>query len=179
MDNVSHSLMGLALSRAGLNRLTPRATALLLLSANMPDMDIVALAKGQLTYLEIHRGPTHCLLAVPVLAVECVLIVAAFCRMRLPWFKAWMVCCIGVLSHLLLDLTNNYGIRLGLPFSLQWFHLDLNSLTDWPIVAALSLAAIWPWLSGLVSGEIGETKKSNGQGIAIAMLFLAIRSRTR
>lgn len=176
MDNVSHSLMGLALSRAGLNRLTPRATALLLLSANMPDIDIVSLAKSQLTYLEIHRGPTHSLLAVPVLAVECMLIVAAFFRTRLPWFKAWLVCCIGVLSHLLLDLTNNYGIRLGLPFSLQWFHLDLNSLTDGPIVAALGLAAIWPWLSGLVSGEIGETKKTKGQGqgIAIAMLLLCL-----
>jgi inner membrane protein len=172
MDNVSHSLMGLALSRAGLNRLTPRATVLLLLSANFPDIDFVTVAKNQLAYLEIHRGPTHALLAVPILALEVVVIVAAIFRQKLPWFQAWLVCCIGVLSHLLLDLTNNYGIRLLLPFSLQWFHLDLNSLTDGPILAALALAAIWPWLSGLVSGEIGEAKRSTGQGIAIAMLFL-------
>lgn len=174
MDNISHSLMGLALSRAGLNRLTPRATALLLLSANIPDIDIVSLAKGQLTYLEMHRGPTHAMLAVPILAIECMLIVAAFSRKRLPWFKAWVVCCVGVLGHLLLDLTNNYGVRLWLPFSQQWFHLDLNSLTDGPILAALALAALWPWLSGLVSGEIGEAKKSTGQGIAIAMLLLCV-----
>ena len=174
MDNVSHSLMGLALSRAGLNRLTPRATLLLLLSANIPDIDIAALAKSQLAYLEVHRGPTHSLIAVPVLALECVVIVAALFRKRLPWFQAWVVCIIGVLSHLLLDWTNNYGIRLFIPFSMRWFHLDLNSLTDGPIVAALGLAAIWPWLSGLVSGEIGDKKKSTGQGIAIAMLLLCL-----
>jgi inner membrane protein len=172
MDNVSHSLMGLALSRAGLNRLTPRATILLLLSANISDIDFVTLAKSQLAYLEIHRGPTHALLAVPILALEVVVIVAALFRQKLPWFQAWLVCCIGVLSHLLLDLTNNYGVRLLIPFSMQWFHLDLNSLTDGPILAALALAAIWPWLSGLVSGEIGEAKRSTGQAIAIAMLLL-------
>ena len=174
MDNVSHSLMGLALSRAGLNRVTPRATLLLLLSANIPDIDIVMLAKSQLAYLESHRGPTHALLAVPILALACVLIVAAIFRHKLPWFQAWVVCCIGVLSHLLLDWTNNYGIRPFVPFSMQWFHLDLNSLTDGPILAALFLAAIWPWLSGLVSGEIGEAKKSTGQGIAIAALLFCV-----
>jgi inner membrane protein len=174
MDNLSHSLTGLALSRAGLNRITPRATLLLLLSANIPDIDIVALAKSQLTYLEVHRGPTHSLLAVPVLALGCVLLVAAIYRQRLPWFRAWVVCVIGVLSHLLLDWTNNYGIRPFIPYSMQWFHLDLNSLTDGPMLAALGLAAVWPWLSGLVSSEIGEAKKSTGQGIAIAILLLCV-----
>ena len=142
MDNISHSLTGLALSRAGLNRFTPHAALLLLLSANMPDIDIFALAKGPLAYLEVHRGPTHCLLAIPILALECVLLVAAFYRQRLPWFQAWVVCSIGVASHLLLDWTNSYGIRPFLPFSMQWFYLDLNSLTDGPFVAALFLAAI-------------------------------------
>jgi inner membrane protein len=174
MDNLSHSLTGLALARAGLNRISPRATFLLILSANIPDGDIVALAKSQFAYLTVHRGPTHSLLAVPILALECVFIVAALCRQRLPWFRAWCVCCIGVLSHLLLDWTNNYGIRPFVPFSMKWFHLDLNSLTDGPILAALALAAVWPLLSRLVGGEIGERKKSMGQGIAIAILLLCI-----
>ena len=174
MDNLSHSLTGLAFARAGLNRITPRATFLLILSANIPDSDIAALAKSQFAYLVVHRGPTHSLLAVPILALECVLIVAALCRQRLPWFRAWLVCCVGVLSHLLLDWTNIYGIRPFLPFSMQWFHLDLNSLTDGPILVALALAAVWPYLSRLVSGEIGDGRKSTGQGIAIATLLCCV-----
>jgi inner membrane protein len=174
MDNLSHSLFGLALARAGINRLTPRATLLLVVSANMPDIDFAAIVRSQLTYLEVHRGPTHSLLGVPVLALECVLLAAAIGRRRLPWFVAWLVSCVGILSHLLLDWTNTYGIRPLIPFSMQWFHLDLNSLTDFPIVAALAFAAIWPYLSGLVSGEIGERKKSTGQGIAIAVLLFCV-----
>jgi inner membrane protein len=172
MDNLSHSLAGLALARAGLNRLTPHATLLLLLSANIPDIDIVALAKSQLSYLEVHRGPTHSLVAVPILAIECVIIVAAIFRCRLPWAQAWLVCCIGVLSHLMLDWTNNYGIRPLIPFSFEWFHLDINALTDGPILVVLGFAAVWPWLSRLVGGEIGDAKKSTGQGIAIVALLL-------
>jgi hypothetical protein len=43
--------VGLALSRAGLNRLTPQATAILLLAANAPDIDVVSAAGGSLAYL--------------------------------------------------------------------------------------------------------------------------------
>ncbi len=172
MDNLSHSLTGLVLGRAGLDRLTPRAPLLLILSANMPDIDIVALGKSQFAYLEVHRGVTHSFAAIPLLALECVIIVAAIYRQRLPWFQAWLVCCFGVFSHLLLDWTNSYGIRPLMPFSVQWFHLDINALTDGPILAALGLAAVWPWLSGLVSGEIGDARKSSGQGIAIMVLLV-------
>jgi inner membrane protein len=172
MDNLSHSLTGLAMARAGLNRLTPRATLLLLLSANIPDIDIAALGKSQFAYLEAHRGLTHSLVALPILAALCVALTAAIYRQRLPWFQAWLAAAIGVASHLLLDLTNSYGIRLLTPFSRQWFHLDINALTDGPILAALAVAAVWPWLSSLVSGEIGEARKSTGQGIAVAVLLL-------
>jgi inner membrane protein len=172
MDNLSHSLTGLVLARAGLNRITPRAMLLLILSANIPDSDILALGKSQLAYLEVHRGPTHSFVAIPILAIECVIIVAAIYRQRLPWIRAWFVCCIGIASHLLLDWTNSYGIRPLFPFSIQWFHLDINSLTDGPILVALGLAAGWPWLSGLVSGEIGDAQKSTGRGIAVMILLL-------
>ena len=100
MDNVTHSLTGLALARAGLDRFSPRATLLLLLSANAPDCDIVALARGQLAYLEAHRGYTHSLLFLPVLALVCVLVTAAVYREKLPWVRAWALCVIGLSSHL-------------------------------------------------------------------------------
>jgi inner membrane protein len=174
MDNLSHSLTGLALARAGLSRITPRASLLLVLSANLPDIDVVTLFKSQFAYLQAHRGLTHSLLAIPFLAIASVLLASAICRQRLPWLKAWLVCCVGVGSHLLLDWTNIYGIRPLIPFSMQWFHLDLNSLTDGPILVVLGLAAVWPLLSRLVGGEIGEGKKSPGRGIAIAVLVLCV-----
>ncbi len=170
MDNFSHTLTGLALARTGLNRLAPGATAVLLVSANAPDADIVGLVQGQLRYLEVHRGYTHSLLCLPVVAFACVLVVAVFLRRRTIWWRLWLLACLGVGSHLLLDWTNSYGIRLLLPFSSRWFHGDLNSLYDAFFLLALGVAALWPLLANLVGGEIGE-RRSNGRGIAIAALL--------
>ncbi|MBV9763061.1 MAG: metal-dependent hydrolase [Acidobacteriaceae bacterium] len=179
MDNVTHTLTGLALSRAGLNRLCPRATLLLILSANAPDADVVSLLGGQLKHVEIHRGYTHSLLGLPFMAVLCVLIAAALggrkrLRSKLLWTRAFLLCCIGVASHLLLDWTNAYGIRLLLPFSADWFHSDILGLYDPYIMAALVFAALWPPFARLVSREIGGPA-TTGKGIAIfALAFFAL-----
>lgn len=67
MDNITHSLTGLALSRAGLNRFTPHASWILFLSANAPDCDVLSAFGGALRYLNYHRHLTHSLLFIPVL----------------------------------------------------------------------------------------------------------------
>jgi inner membrane protein len=179
MDNITHSLTGLALARAGLNRICPRATLLLVLSANAPDADVVSLAGGQLKHLEIHRGYTHSLIGLPFMAALAVLVVAAIYRQRLPWVRAWLVCCAGVASHLLLDWTNAYGVRLLLPFSSTWFHCDLNSLTDLWILAALVFAALWPPFARLVSREIGDPGPGGRKTAIFALAFFLLFDSAR
>ncbi len=172
MDNLTHSLTGLALSRAGLNRFCPHSGFLLILAANVPDIDMVSLFEGPLRNLEIHRGYTHSLLCLPLMALIPVAITAAATRRRLPWLAAWLISCIAVASHLLLDWSMSYGIRLLLPFSSRWFHLDIFSLVDWILLAVLVLAWTGPLLGRLVSEEIGD-HKTGGRGLAIfALLFL-------
>lgn len=160
------------MSRAGLGRIAPRATPVLLLAANAPDVDVVTWPGGQLLYLGCHRNLTHALLLVPVMALLPVLLVRLIGRKPLPLARAYLVSLIGVASHPLLDLTNAYGIRLALPFSSHWYRLDIAHLFDVWILAILSLAAFAPLLSRLVSGEIGG-KPSSGRGWAIfALLFV-------
>lgn len=179
MDNVTHTLTGLALSRAGLHRFSPRSVLLLILSANAPDIDIVALGRGGFRYLEVHRGYTHCLLGLPFMAALAVFVTAAIYRLRLPWFKAWLICCAGVASHLLLDWTNSYGIRLFLPFSSRWLHLDLNSLFDIWILVALVFAAVWPSFSRLVSQEIGSRGPAGRWSAVSALCFIVLFDAAR
>ncbi len=162
------------MSRAGLDRLCPKAATLLILSANTPDIDILALTRSPLSYFEAHRGYTHSLLLLPLMAVLPVLAVSAVFRQKLPWLRAWLLCCLGVGSHLLIDWTNNYGIRLLLPFSSRWFHLDLNSLYDGIIITALLLPAVWPFVVWLVSREMGD-RTPPGRGIALfALVFFVV-----
>jgi inner membrane protein len=169
MDNLTHSLTGLMLSRAGLNRFYPRATLLLIVAANIPDIDFVAITRGPLYYFEQHRGITHSVAAAPVMALLAVLLTCAIARTMKGWVVAWGLALIGVASHLLLDWTNAYGIRLLYPFSEQWFHLDLINLFDLIVWAALLLGWLAPMMGRLVSGEIGA-KPGSGQGLAIFAL---------
>ena len=92
-----------------------------------------------------------------------VLIACAVSRSMRGWKVAWGLSIIGVASHLLLDWTNAYGIRLLLPFSSHWFALDLNNIVDLWIWAVLLLAWLGPALGKLVSSEMG-TAAGAGRG---------------
>ena len=174
MDNLTHSLTGLMLSQAGLKRFYPQATLVLILSANIPDIDFVAIVRGPLYYFEQHRGITHSIAAAPVMALMAVLITCAIARSMRGWLVAWGLALIGVASHLLLDWSNVYGIRFLYPFSSQWFHLDLINLFDLLVWAVLLLGWVGPILGKLVSGEIGA-KPGTGRGMAIfALSFFLI-----
>ncbi|HYP13939.1 MAG TPA: metal-dependent hydrolase [Bryobacteraceae bacterium] len=173
MDNLTHALTGVLLSRAGLNRLSPKANWLLVLAANVPDIDILALAGGTDLYFEHHRGITHALVMIPVMALLPVLFVRFVLRQKLSWVRALLASSVGVASHLLLDWTNSYGIRLWLPFSDSWPALDITSVIDLFIWTTLAIAVLAPVLSRLVSSEIGA-KKTSGRGWAIAGLVLLL-----
>jgi len=174
MDNLTHSLVGVALSRSGLQRLTPHATLLLVISSNLPDIDILALAGGQLADLEIHRGYTHSLVLIPLLAIVSALLTMVIGDHPVRFLRAFFVACVGVVAHLLLDWTGSFGIRALLPFSSKWFYLDLNGFYDGVILAALVLAFVWPWFVDLVSSEIGRNTKNRGQGSALFVLFFLL-----
>ena len=176
MDNITHTLTGLMLSRAGLERLTPRASLILMLAANLPDADVVASLAGSAAYLDWHRGPTH---GVPMLPLMAVLPVLAAGLWRRPagfsWPMAYLLSIIGLLSHLMLDWTNIYGIRLLSPISQEWFRLDITAVIDPWIWLALLLALTWPMLARLVGSEIGARSTKAGGGMArFALAFLLL-----
>ncbi len=172
MDNLTHSLVGLFLARAGLKRFTPRGTAIMVLAANAPDLDTVCWFGGPMSYIHWHRNITHSLLAWPVMALLTVVIVRLAGRKQVKWLPAFLIAMVGVASHLVLDLTNVYGVRLLLPFSGHWFHWDLTPVIDLTIWAILLLAIGATFLGRLVGSEIGESRKGSGGGWAIAALLL-------
>ncbi|PWU11755.1 MAG: hypothetical protein C5B51_02045 [Terriglobia bacterium] len=178
MDPLTHTATGLFLSRAGLNRATPYATPILMLAANAPDIDIVTTAGGGLNYLHYHRHLTHSLVAMPVMALLPVVLVWAVMRKPLRWPGAFLAAMAAVASHLLLDYTNVYGIRLLLPFSGQWLRLDLTPVIDFAIWGVLLLGLLGPFLKRLVVAEIASGKPGSsphGRGFArFALIFLLL-----
>lgn len=159
MDNLTHSLTGLMLSRIGLHRGEKGTAVMMVLAANIPDADTYSFFTDPLTYLEVHRGWTHSFAISPIMALLAVGIVRAFTRTR-PTFFEWFMCWIAVLSHILLDWTNVYGVRLLAPFSMEWLHLDLTYIVDPIIWLIFGLAVAAPALSGLVGSEIASKKRA-------------------
>jgi inner membrane protein len=182
MDNVTHTLVGLMLSRAGLGRGEARgekgAPWMIMLAANAPDMDTYNFLTDPLAYLQVHRGYTHSLAFAPLIALIPLLLVKAFTRTRftLVTLATYAGCLIAVLSHLLLDWTNVYGVRLMLPFSAKWYRLDATDIVDPVILGVLLLALAAPALSRLVTSEMGgRTSRGPRRGWAwfalLAVLF--------
>ena len=140
MDNLTHSLVGLTAARAGLERLSPGATVLCVIAANSPDCDVALLIGGdRWTFLEHHRGITHAIVGVAVLAVLLPLIFYGVDRLlarfrnrpaRTKLRGLMIVSLIATATHPLLDWTNNYGIRFFLPWSPKWSYGDLVFIVD-------------------------------------------------
>ena len=173
MDNLTHTLTGLALSRAGFNRAVPQATLILLLAANAADIDVVTALGGSLTYLNWHRDVTHSLAGVALVAILPVLMARLVARKPIPWLASYLVSLAGAATNPLLDWTNAYGVRLLAPFSREWFQGGFTHIFDVWIWAVLGLAFVWPWLSSLVMSEIGA-KAAPGRGLAIFALCLIV-----
>ncbi len=160
------------LARAGVGKKVPRAGLLLMVAANAPDIDIVSWFGGPVVYLEYHRWFTHAIAAMPFMAALSMGIAWLFARGKpFPWLRALGAALVGVASHLLLDFTNVYGIRLLLPFRPDWLRLDITNIVDLWIWGIFALAVIAPALGKLVNSEIGA-KSDSRRGWAICALLL-------
>jgi inner membrane protein len=171
MDNLTHSLTGLMMARAGLGRTSVRGgTLMLVLAANAPDLDGLSLFRGGFAYMHYHRGLLHSFAMTPVMALLALLVAHWIRGASIAW-RTWFACLLGVLSHVLLDFTNVYGIRMFLPFSSRMPHLDTVELIDAWILLIFAIALIAPALAGMVTSEI-RGAKSTGPKLAWAVFAL-------
>jgi inner membrane protein len=171
MDNLCHSLAGMALSRAGLNRRTALATSTLVIANNLPDLDVAVFATNTLA-MSFRRGWTHGVLAqltLPILLTGAMLLYDRYFRRKsLPADRAQpgqllLLSYIGVLMHVFMDFTNSYGVRLLMPFSERWFYGDALYIVD-------------PWLYLMLG--IGWWLAKRGPraariGVALAAVYVA------
>ncbi|HET6862262.1 MAG TPA: metal-dependent hydrolase [Pyrinomonadaceae bacterium] len=140
MDNLTHSLVGLAVAKAGLEKLSPGATTVCVLAANAPDIDVaVLLFADRWTFLREHRGITHAIVGTICLAVLLPLLLYgidyAISRFRntTPTTKLkglFIASLIASVTHPIMDWTNNYGMRFLLPWNERWFYGDFVFIVD-------------------------------------------------
>ena len=173
------------MGRAGLNRKTALATLTLTLAAEAPDLDVIAgTFRGPTFGFAHHRGFTHSFLGAPLDALVVVGFVYLVWRLRsrkvkdanLPprwgvlYFYAWL----AGLSHILLDFTNNYGVRPFWPFSEKWYSWDIVFIFEPVMFGLLLLGLVVPSLFGLIDKEIGARRRGPGGRVAATLALVGV-----
>lgn len=184
MEPITHFLTGACIGRAGLNRKTALATLTLTLAAEAPDIDVLGSLGGRTFAFAHHRGFTHSFLGVPLVAAAVVALVYLIWRMRgrktndpnLPpkWGVLYGYACFAGLSHILLDFTNNYGVRPFWPFSEKWYSWDIVFIVEPVMLGFLILGLITPSIFGLIDREIGVRKRGPRGRLAASLALIGV-----
>lgn len=194
MEPVTHFLTGACLARTGLNRRSAYATLTMVLAAEAPDLDTLWSIRGPIANFTHHRGYTHTVLGLPVDAAVVLGAVWLWHRWRtrhhrdpnlappgtpeerherkrhiLPirWGELYLLALLALMSHLLLDWTNNYGLRPFFPFNPRWYAGSFVFIVEPVMLALLILGLVAPPLFGLIGSEIGARREPfRGRGWA-------------
>jgi inner membrane protein len=166
MFNSTHTLVGFAVARIGVEKWAPYATATAVIAANLPDIDSVAGFWGTAAYLDHHRGVTHSMVGVPLLSLILAAVMYFFSG---NFWKTYAVALIAMATHPALDYLNPYGLRPFLPFSAKWYYGDALFILDPYIDMAL--------LAGLTVGWLSPTRRRVAAmaSIAVVSIYVGLR----
>ncbi len=194
MEPVTHLLTGACIGRSGLNRKTAYATLAATLAAEAADLDVFWGFAGPVEELKHHRGITHTFIAIPFVAAAAVGAVWLIHRWResrrlrnaipapplepgaparpgpqpVRWVWVYLSALIAASSHILLDWTNNYGVRPFFPFNPRWYEGSFVFIAEPVLWVLLFAALIIPALLGLSDREITRRRQPfRGRGWAI------------
>jgi membrane-bound metal-dependent hydrolase YbcI (DUF457 family) len=146
MDLFTHSATGAFIGWALPQRRAGVAAArLVIIGAVLPDADVFIEPLVGPHSVFAHRGFSHSLLGVAVLAPLVALVALRFSREK-RLSRLVPLIAIGMLSHILLDLPTPMGVMLFSP-SREYVHLDFLGYMDWTLltVALAVLLAVWTY----------------------------------
>jgi inner membrane protein len=146
VDPVSHFLIGSAVYALAPAEAGAAVAAATLLGAEAPDSDVVIRwARGPVAWLEHHRGPTHGPFGVLGFSAAIAGVISPFTAV--PFLSLFLWAVAGAVSHVLFDVTNNYGTQAIWPFSRKRLALDWSPVIDLPLILLLAggWLVVWLW----------------------------------
>lgn len=124
------------------------------LAAEAPDLDVLWGFKGPVIGFAHHRGFTHSFAGLILVSAVVTGFMYLIWRLRgrrtnipnLPpqWGLLFLFAYIAGLSHILLDYTNNYGVRPFWPFWEKWYSWDIVFIAEPALYAILVAGLVLP-----------------------------------
>lgn len=154
MDNITHSLVGVALADVTMGRGATKAQRPLfvgagIIAANLPDIDFAysRITPAPIGYLLHHRGHTHTVVGLIGLALVLVFAYRFLPSVRkmspVEQLRFWLLIAIALASHLLLDSLNSYGVHPFYPFDNTWYFGDSVFILEPSLWLILGIAVAW------------------------------------
>lgn len=153
MDNITHSLLGATLAELTLPVGAPRTArrtffAAGVVAANLPDADLVytRITPAPLGALLHHRGHTHTVAGLVLLGLA-MMAVCLLPRVRdgvPPAMRGrlWTLIAVALVSHLVLDAWNSYGVHPFWPLTSRWYYGDAVFILEPWIWLLLGVSAV-------------------------------------
>ena len=166
MDNVTHTLIGIAAAEAVVTTRRPGARVKLWVASavanNLPDLDVLYTSgRDRLVYMLHHRGYTHTLLLAPVQSLLWLLILRWWWRREsgsVPWRPVAALCFLGPFLHIFADAWNSYGVHPFWPLDNRWYYGDLVFILEPWIWVAIAPVVWW------------RCSSRTGQGLSLFLL---------
>lgn len=170
MENLAHSLVGAAFAELALPPTASPAQRRLfftasVIAANLPDADLLyaRITPQPLGYLLHHRGHTHTLvgLAVQALVIGLVCLLPATRKLIAPLrTRFWTLIAASLLSHVVLDSLNSYGVHPFYPFNNRWYYGDAIYIVE-------------PWLWVLLGVAVATNTRDRYARLGVVALMVA------
>lgn len=139
------------MAEAGLKKRTALGAATLMVGANFPDLDVLALFfPGS---IDVRRGATHGFLALAILPFVLAWLMQSYDRaVRLrrdpsatpaDFRQLTLLSALAIWTHPTLDFMNTYGMRWLMPFVNKWFYADGLFIVDVYLLVLLGTAVWW------------------------------------
>jgi inner membrane protein len=154
------------------------------LAAEAPDIDILGNFKDPVFGFAHHRGFTHSFLGLLLVQALVVLLIYVIWRLRgrklkdpnrpPRWGLLFLFAYIAGLTHILLDFTNNYGVRPFWPFWERWYSWDIVFIIEPLLLILLAGGLVVPGLFSLINDEIGVRRQGPPGRIAATVALVGV-----
>ncbi len=154
------------------------------LAAEAPDIDILGNFKDPVFGFAHHRGFTHSFLGLILVQALVVGLMYFIWRLRgrkvkdpnLPprWGLLFLFAYLAGTTHILLDFTNNYGVRPFWPFSERWYSWDIVFIIEPLLLILLIGGLVLPALFSLINDEIGVRRTGPPGRLAAVVALLGV-----
>lgn len=166
MDNLTHGLIGLTVNNLLKER--DRTTLWVCLAASeIPDIDILYRLRSATDYLINHRGISHSLPGLFILA-SAITLAAGILSPSAGRKKIFALSFLCLSLHVIFDLFTSWGTQALFPFSLKWRYMDFVPIVDLVIIIILAAA--------LLAGRVSCRRRVYATaGSALLIAFLLFR----